>query len=143
MDSEQPTTGDDIFSCRQCGDCCKGFGGTYVTALDIGRISAYIGFDPDLFPARYCEKSGSRYILACGKEGYCIFFDREKQCTIHPVKPYMCKAWPFIEAVIRHPENWNMMANSCPGMKKDIPKEALEKIVGYEKEKLNMSIPKD
>ncbi|OGR55050.1 MAG: Fe-S oxidoreductase [Desulfobacula sp. RIFOXYB2_FULL_45_6] len=143
MDSEQPATGDDIFSCRQCGDCCKGFGGTYVTARDIGRISAYIGFDPDRFSARYCEKSGSRDVLACGKEGYCIFFDREKQCTIHPVKPYMCKAWPFIEAVIRYPENWNMMANSCPGMKKDIPKEALERIVRREKENLSMSIPKN
>ena len=54
----------------------------------------------------------------------------------------MCKAWPFIEAVLRHPENWNMMANSCPGMKKDSPKEALEKIVTREKEKLNMSIRK-
>jgi len=55
----------------------------------------------------------------------------------------MCKAWPFIDTVIRHPENWNMMANSCPGMKKDIPKEALEKIVGHEKEKLHMSIPEN
>ncbi|OGR20160.1 MAG: Fe-S oxidoreductase [Desulfobacula sp. RIFOXYA12_FULL_46_16] len=143
MDSEkQPITEDDIFECRQCGDCCKGFGGTYVTAHDIVRMSSYIGFDPDRFTARYCENSGSRHVLACGEDGYCIFFDKKKQCAIHPVKPYMCKAWPFIEAVLRHPENWNMMANSCPGMKKDSPKEALEKIVTREKEKLNMSIRK-
>lgn len=142
MDSEQPTTGDDIFSCRQCGDCCRGFGGTYVTARDILRISAYIRFDTDRFTTHYCEKSGSRHVLACGEDGCCIFFDKEKQCTIHPVKPYMCKAWPFIEAVIRHPENWDMMANSCPGMKKDIPKEALQKIVTREKENLSISIQK-
>ncbi len=87
--------------------------------------------------------AGYRPISVLTRTVFCIFFDKEKQCTIHPVKPYMCKAWPFIDTVIRHPENWNMMANSCPGMKKDIPKEALEKIVGHEKEKLHMSIPEN
>ena len=136
------TTGDDIFSCRQCGDCCTGFGGTYVTDKDIILISNYIRFDPSQFTARYCGKSGSRYVLACGRDGCCIFFDEKKQCTIHPVKPYMCKAWPFIKTLIRHPENWNIMANSCPGMKRDIPQETLKKIVQCEKEKLDNSIQK-
>lgn len=139
MDSE-PTTGDNIFTCRQCGDCCRGFGGTYVTARDIIHISAYIQFDAEQFAVRYCEKSGSRYVLACGKDGCCVFFDKEKQCTIHPVKPYMCKAWPFIETLIRHPENWNTMADSCPGIKKDISEEVLKKIVRLEKEKLDRPI---
>ncbi|OGR26874.1 MAG: Fe-S oxidoreductase [Desulfobacterales bacterium RIFOXYA12_FULL_46_15] len=141
MDSD-PVTGEDIFTCRQCGDCCKGFGGTYVTARDIIHISEYISFNPDQFAMRYCEKSGSRHVLACGKDGRCIFFDKEKQCTIHPVKPYMCKAWPFIATLIRHPENWNTMANSCPGIKKDIPEKLLEKIVRLEKKKLDLSIKK-
>ncbi|OGR40504.1 MAG: Fe-S oxidoreductase [Desulfobacula sp. RIFOXYB2_FULL_45_6] len=141
MDSEA-TTGDNIFMCRQCGGCCKGFGGTYVTALDITHICSYIDFDPDQFLERYCEPSGSRYVLACGKDGCCIFFDKEKQCTIHPVKPYMCKAWPFIATVIRHPENWNVMGDSCPGIKKDIPEEVLKKTVLFEKEKLDASFKK-
>ncbi len=141
MDSEL-IAGEDIFSCRQCGDCCRGFGGTYVTAQDIVSISEYISFDPDQFAARYCKKSGSRYVLACGKDGCCVFFNKEKQCAIHPVKPYMCKAWPFIKAVIRHPENWNTMANSCPGIKKDIPEKVLVKIIASEKEKLDLSIKK-
>ncbi|HGY11559.1 MAG TPA: YkgJ family cysteine cluster protein, partial [Desulfobacterales bacterium] len=65
--------------------------------------------------------------------------DKINQCTIHPVKPYMCKAWPFIQTIIKHPENWNAMANSCPGMKKDIPYTDLQKIVATEKEKLDKS----
>jgi len=129
-------TCDDIFECRQCGDCCNGFGGTYVTKQDIINISNYINVDPEKFIDEYCDKSGSRVVLTLGKDGYCIFFDKTKQCTIHPVKPYMCKAWPFIQAVITHPENWNTMANSCPGMKKNIPYKDLQKIVKREKEKL-------
>lgn len=141
MDSEY-TTGDDIFECRQCGDCCNGFGGTYVTPQDVIHISSYIQCDPDTFVARYCDPSGSRHVLTRGKDGCCIFFDKKAQCTIHPVKPYMCKAWPFIQPVISHPENWNAMANSCPGMKKDVPRNALRKIVSREKEKLDPSVPR-
>jgi hypothetical protein len=49
----------------------------------------------------------------------------------------MCKAWPFIQAVISYPENWNAMANSCPGMKKDIPDKDLVRIVTTEKNRLD------
>jgi uncharacterized protein len=129
--------GADIFSCIQCGECCKGFGGTYVRERDIIRIAAYTDCTPEYFVKKYCEKSGSQLVLACGSDGSCIFFDRQKQCTIHPVKPYMCRAWPFIRPVLRHPENWNIMAGSCSGMKKDIREDLLLKIVKKEIEKLD------
>jgi len=127
----------DIFECQLCGNCCKGFGGTYVTKQDIINISRYICFDPEKFIARYCDSSGSRHVLTLDKDGCCIFYDKIKHCTIHPVKPYMCKAWPFIQTVIKHPENWNAMAGSCPGMKKDIQYKDLQRIVPKEKERLD------
>ncbi|NOX34275.1 MAG: YkgJ family cysteine cluster protein [Deltaproteobacteria bacterium] len=136
MDSEYKSPGD-VFECRQCGDCCKGFGGTYITPRDISDISKYIKSDPEKFVEKYCDRSGSRHVLTIGKNGYCIFFDKRKQCTIHPVKPYMCRAWPFIQTIIKHPENWNAMANSCSGMKKDIPYGNLQKIVAVAKGKLD------
>ena len=135
MDSEFKTC-DDIFQCQQCGDCCKGFGGTYVTRQDIKNISTHINFDREKFTDRYCDPSGSRQVLTLGKDGFCIFFDKERHCTIHPVKPRMCKAWPFIQTVVNHPENWNIMANSCPGMKKNVPHEDLQRII---KEKKSIS----
>lgn len=139
MDSNYNTC-DDIFACRQCGDCCTGFGGTYVTQQDILNISAYINFNPETFADRYCDPSGSRKVLTLGKDGCCIFFDKKDQCTIHPVKPYMCKAWPFIQPVILYPENWNVMANSCPGMKKDIPHHHLKKIISIQKDILDKAV---
>lgn len=134
MDAEYKT-GSDIFECRLCGDCCNGFGGTYVTERGIADISRYIDADPDTFITQYCDPSGSKFVLTRGKDGCCIFFDRVKQCTIHPVKPYMCKAWPFIGTLIKNPENWDIMANSCPGMKKGVPHSKIQSIVKDEKAK--------
>ena len=34
---------DDLFDCQMCGECCQGFGGTYVTEKDIENIAAFIG----------------------------------------------------------------------------------------------------
>ncbi len=133
----QYKTGDDIFRCQQCGACCKGYGGTYVTKQNIADITEYIKCDPDKFIDQYCDKSGSKYVLTRGSDSYCIFFNKTEQCIIHPLKPYMCRAWPFIQSVIDYPENWNIMANSCPGMKKNIPRKDLVQIVKFEKESLD------
>jgi Fe-S-cluster containining protein len=117
----------DIFICKKCGDCCKGFGGTYVTADDIEKIAAYINTDPKEFVSGYCLKSGSKLVLAQGADGYCIFWDN--LCTIHPVKPRMCRAWPFIESVLTDINNWRIMANSCRGIKTDVPDNLVQECI--------------
>ena len=117
----------DIFKCKKCGDCCKGFGGTYVTQQDMLSISDYIGVNPQEFVKKFCQKSGSRWVIAMGKNGYCVFWD--KVCTIHPVKPKMCKAWPFIPSVLIDVDNWQIMAGSCPGMRTDIKNEVIRSCV--------------
>ncbi len=124
----------DIFECRKCGDCCRGYGGTYVTDSDIQAIADYIGVEPDRFADQYCRISGGKPLLAQGKDGRCIFWN--DLCTIHPVKPRMCKAWPFIESILIDPENWKIMATVCPGIRPDVPRDILLKIVKAELSKL-------
>jgi len=118
---------DALFDCRLCGDCCKGYGGTYVTREDIEVISRYIGTDPRKFVAEYCRYSGNRPVLAQRDDGYCIFW--EKLCSIHPVKPQMCKRWPFLKSLLVDPQNWQIMAGSCPGIHADVPDRTIEKCV--------------
>jgi uncharacterized protein len=120
----------EIFDCKKCGECCKGYGGTFVTESDIKAISDYIRTDPRRFIRDYCQMSGSRPVLAQGDNGYCVFWD--KLCTIHPVKPRMCGAWPFIRSVLTDIRNWRIMAASCPGIRTDISDETVEACVRKE-----------
>ena len=123
----------DIFKCTKCGDCCKGYGGTFVTAQDIDAIAGYINTDPKHFVADYCQMSGGKPVLAQGKNSYCIFWD--KLCTIHPVKPRMCKSWPFLESVLIDINNWHIMAASCAGIRTDVPDHTVKECVREERSK--------
>lgn len=119
MPSHERLRAEDLFRCTLCGDCCKGFGGTYVSRADIAAIAAFLAIDPSEVIERCCRKSGGRYLLTQRSDGYCIFW--EQTCRIHPVKPRMCRRWPFIESVVADPFNWKIMAAFCPGMRADAP----------------------
>ena len=106
-----------LFDCTLCGDCCKGYGGTYLEAADIDAIARFIGISARRLLAQYTRISGGRRLLVQGKSGYCIFWDRV--CTIHPVKPHMCRQWPFIRSILVDVDNWRAMASICPGMNPD------------------------
>jgi len=107
----------DLFDCTMCGDCCQGYGGTYLSPSDVAAISEYIGMDPIRFQDVCCALSGGKPVLAQRDDGYCVFWD--EKCRIHPVKPRMCREWPFIEAILTDVNNWYAMAGSCPGMRRD------------------------
>ena len=125
FEPSSPIQPSDMFACKMCGDCCRGYGGTYVTPKDISAIADFISVAPDIFIETYCRTSGSKLLLAQGSQGYCIFWDMDTACTIHDVKPRMCRAWPFIEPILKDYANWNIMAGSCPGICKDIPEDVL------------------
>jgi uncharacterized protein len=118
---------DSLFQCQCCGKCCRGFGGTYVTAVDIESIAAYLDAPVAAVRARYLCRSGSRLVLAQRDDGYCVFWN--ELCTIHPVKPLMCRRWPFIPAVLKDVANWHAMATTCPGMRTDVPDETIRAVV--------------
>ncbi len=126
--SETRVTPEALFTCHQCGDCCRGFGGTYVSESDIEVIARYVKAAPERFLTRYCQPSGSRWVLGQGATGYCVFW-RDGLCAIHPVKPRMCREWPFIRSVACHPENWFSMAASCPGMRTEFSPQQIAQCV--------------
>lgn len=128
----------DIFTCRKCGECCEGYGGTYLTPKDIKRIAEYIGVPENDFVKKYCDLSGGRPVITRGADGKCIFY--KSLCSIHPVKPRMCRAWPFIESVLKDKKNWDLMGSVCPGIKTDVPDEAIIRCVKTELNKLNQEM---
>ena len=130
-------TADDLFRCKQCSDCCTGYGGTYMTPKDIEAIARFIGEDKDRFLENYCQMSGGKPVIRVGETGKCVFFDPEKQCTIHPVKPRMCRAWPFIRTILTAPGNWDIMAQACPGIRTGFSHDQVKSCVKKEIERLN------
>ena len=114
-----------LFECRQCGECCRGFGGTYVTEADIDAIARFLDMDPAAVKARYCQRSGRRLVVAQNSPGgYCVFW-KEGLCGIHPIKPRMCRDWPYIPSILTDVINWHSMAASCPGMRTDVSDEEI------------------
>jgi Fe-S-cluster containining protein len=122
MGSEDETC-QGLFACTRCGDCCNGYGGTYLSGTDIASIARYLGVSADRLVVDYTRISGGRRLIAQGDDGYCIFWD--KVCTIHPVKPKMCRQWPFIRSILVDVGNWQVMAASCPGMNVDAPQQKI------------------
>jgi len=125
----------DVFKCTNCGDCCKGYGGTFVTEKDIEDIADYIKADTEQFVKEYCQMSGEKPVLAQGKDGYCIFWD--ELCKIHPVKPRMCRQWPCLKSVLVDVANWHIMGAFCPGIRTDIPEHIIQEIVREELSKVH------
>ena len=73
MPVEGPATAT-LFVCTRCGECCRGYGGTYLTAADIDAIAAFVGISTTAFIAGYTRLSGKRRVIAQGENGYCIFW---------------------------------------------------------------------
>ena len=123
-------TPSDIFKCQQCGECCKGYGGTFVTENEIEVIAGYLNTDVENFVDNYCQMSGEKQVLAQGRDAYCIFWD--KLCTIHPVKPRMCRNWPFIKSILVDINNLHIMATLCSGIRTDLPDSVVKECVRKE-----------
>ena len=104
------------FECIRCGICCYGEGGIRLETHEIERIAGFLALSSEAFVKKYCQEKHGRLSLRSGKDQFCIFFDNEKQCLIHPVKPRPCSLWPFYPAVVKERENWAMAMDACPGI---------------------------
>ena len=108
-----------VFDCKKCGKCCYGEWGIHVNKGEQARIARFLGMSPESFVVRYCrEKNGRRYIRT-GPDKFCTFFNKEKQCLIHPVKPETCSRWPFYPALVKDEDSWEEARDACPGINPD------------------------
>ena len=107
------------FECKMCGECCYGEGGIAVEEEEIQRIAFFLDLDQESFLSGYCYENHNRIYVKTGQDGYCIFFHKEKNCLVHPVKPEICSLWPFYPANLKDPENWELAKDACPGINPD------------------------
>lgn len=87
----------DRFECRQCGNCCRSDSMLPLTLDDIYRIADFLDMQPDEFFEQYCKEmviGGSVTPMAyLSRENGCPFL-KDSLCSIHFVKPLLCKYMP-------------------------------------------------
>jgi Fe-S-cluster containining protein len=105
------------FSCRQCGECCRGEKGILVTAAELTAMAANLGLAPTDFAARYLLETAMGPQLA-SRNGSCVL-QTDGLCQVHPVKPRICREWPYLSALLQHADEFEAAKLACPGLAAD------------------------
>lgn len=92
----------DCGGCQGCSDCCRKMGNTIVLdPLDFYRISAFLG---ERFETMLGNKIELNIVdgvilpnlkMADNEEEACVFLDLEGRCSIHSVRPGICRIFPL------------------------------------------------
>ena len=109
------------FECLKCGDCCYGEGGIFMDDEEIEKISRFLEMTPEAFISQSCEERNGRIYIKTGPDNFCMYYDKERSCLIHPVNPKQCSLWPFYPAIANDKENWEMAKDACPGINPHCP----------------------
>ena len=105
-----------VFQCQQCGDCCAGRGGIFVRPHEVAEMAAFLEMDEPEFRRRYLESSSLGTRLAI-KNGVCVFLMDDNRCRVHAVKPFICRQWPFLPALLADADEFEAAKCACPGLK--------------------------
>lgn len=90
-----------IYDCSRCmvrGECAQE---TPVTLDDIRKITCYLHISIEKF---FDEKLSHKLSISSGglklhRDKHCIFFDKNKQCTIKLIRPMHCRFIPCVKEV--------------------------------------------
>lgn len=107
---------DTVFSCQKCGKCCEGEGGIVLSPQDLVRLANFLGLAVETAKDRYATPGNGKLKIITGKDGHCIFFQMGKGCAIHPVKPAVCRAWPYFRGNLVDEESFMLAREFCPGI---------------------------
>jgi Fe-S-cluster containining protein len=104
------------FTCTRCGHCCTGAPGfVWVTDEEIDAIAEHRGEPAHEVLGLYTRPFEGGRSLREKANGDCVFYDRDRGCTIYPVRPRQCRTWPFWESHVRTPAAWERTCAVCPG----------------------------
>jgi Fe-S-cluster containining protein len=124
------------FRCTRCGACCTGAPGfVWVNDEELRQIAEFRGEPVEEVEAVYTYRTragrGGRSLRERAN-GDCVFYSRERGCTIYPVRPRQCRTWPFWESNVATPAAWQHTCEVCPGAGKSdfVPAEEITRRLG-------------
>ena len=80
------------------------------------EIAAFLGVSSKTLITDFCQVRNGKVSVKTGEDGFCIFYDQEKKCLIHLVKPRSCRLWPFYPALLEDRYAWEEAKGACPGI---------------------------
>ncbi len=107
----------EIFECTQCGYCCQGETTVSLDENDQKRMIEALGLTREEVSDKYWRVTGNVVQMKI-VDGHCIFYD--KGCTVHQGRPWRCAQWPMHPSMIADENNYKTIAESCPGLNKEI-----------------------
>lgn len=107
-----------VFACRQCGECCRGDKGILVTPAEMAALAAFLDLSREELQRRYLVPSALGPQVAA-QNGACVFL-ADNRCRVHPVKPRICREWPFLPALLTHADEYEAAKEACPGLHPEV-----------------------
>jgi hypothetical protein len=107
-----------VFLCQQCGECCQGRGGIFPNPREIDLIAQFLKVTPEQVFESFLEWTPLGPMVKNKPRGGCIF-NEQGRCRIHPVKPKICRDWPFLPAILLHENEFRAAKEACPGLNQD------------------------
>jgi uncharacterized protein len=105
-----------VFDCQQCGDCCSGRGGIHVRPHDVEAMAELLSMSVEDFCRDFTEDSVTGARLTVAANGFCVFLLAGNLCRVHPVKPLICRQWPFLPALLINADELEHAKGACPGI---------------------------
>lgn len=104
------------FHCTRCGNCCTGQPGyVWVDDAELGEIASFLEEPPSEVRGLYTRSVMGRRSLREKANNDCVFYDRQRGCTIYAARPRQCRSWPFWTSNVRTPQAWQATCEVCPG----------------------------
>ena len=96
------------FSCKQCGNCCRGPEPGYVWVSDeeIKALAARLELTVEQFGRRYLRRIGAKLSLVERANHDCVFWQEGSGCVVYEQRPMQCRTFPFWAEITASRESW-------------------------------------
>lgn len=115
-----------IFVCTQCGHCCHGETTVSLDEQDRQQMVAALGLSEEEVARKYWKINGATVQMKT-VDGHCIFY--KDGCSVYTGRPWRCRQWPLVPALLDDESNFTIISNSCPGINRELSYEEFRNIL--------------
>lgn len=105
------------FTCRGCGECCRGPGGyVWITEDEARELAGALDMTLQAFASKFLRTTASGLALVDDTSGDCPLLGADGKCRVYHRRPLQCRTWPWWSENLISRRRWDDAAARCPGM---------------------------